>query len=97
MKHSGLKGETERLIVSAQDHAINTRDYYKHVMKQGLTDKCRMTNVSGCQTLATEKYLNRHNQVAAQCHLDICMYYGTKVMWPDRVIVNDKLTALCHS
>ena len=35
--------------------------------------------ISGCQTLAAGKYLNRHNQVAAQLHLDICKHYAIKV------------------
>ena len=35
--------------------------------------------ISGCQTLAADQYLNRHNQVAAQLHLDICRHYGIKV------------------
>ena len=32
--------------------------------------------IYGCQTLAADKYLNRHNQVAAQLHLD---HYAIKV------------------
>ena len=35
MKHTGLKGETEGLITAAQDQALNTRHYSKHVIKQG--------------------------------------------------------------
>ena len=59
-----------------------------HIIKQGSTDRCRMCHtqvetvehiLSGCQTLAAEKYLNRHNQVAAQLHLDICKHYAIKV------------------
>ena len=39
MKHTGLKGETEGLITAAQDQALNTRYYSKHIIKQGtLTD-----------------------------------------------------------
>ena len=87
-KHTGLKGETEGLITAAQDQALNTRYYSKHITKQGTTDKCRMCHtqpetvkhiISGCQTLAADQYLNRHNQVAAQLHLDICRHYGIKV------------------
>ena len=73
MKYTGLKGETEGLITAAQHQALNTRYYNKHVIKQGSTDRCRMCytqaetveHISGCQTLAADKYLNRHNQVAA--------------------------------
>ena len=88
MKHTGLKGETEGLIIAAQDQALNTRYYSMHIIKQGTPDRCRMCHtqpvtveciISGCQTLAADQYLNRHNQVAAQLHLDICRHYGIKV------------------
>ena len=88
MKHTGLKGETEGLITAAQDQALKTRYYSKHIIKQGSTDKCRMCNsqpetvehiISGCQSLAVDQYLNRHNQVAAQLHLDICKHYNIAV------------------
>ena len=42
MKHAGLKGETEGLITAAQDQALNTRYYSKHIIKQGTTDRCTM-------------------------------------------------------
>ena len=58
--------------------------------------------ISGCQTLAIDKYLNRHNQVAAQLHLDICKHCVIKVYaqhWyqhnPELVIENEKATILC--
>ena len=38
MKHTGLKGETEGLITAAQDQALNTRYYSKHIIKQGTMD-----------------------------------------------------------
>ena len=88
MKHTGLRGETEGLITTAPDQALNTRYYSKHIIKQEATDRCRVCPtqtetvehiISGCQTLAADQYLNRHNQVAAQLHLDICKHYGIKV------------------
>ena len=42
MKHNGLKGENEGLITAAQDQALNTRYYSKHIIKQGTTDRCRI-------------------------------------------------------
>ena len=33
MKYTGLKGETEGLITAAQDQALNTRYYSKHIIK----------------------------------------------------------------
>ena len=113
MKHTGLKGETEGLIIAAQDQALNTRYYSKHIMKKGETDKCRMCHqlpetvehiMAGCQALAADKYLDRHNKVAAELHLDICKHYGIEVQaqhWyehkPDRVMENDQVTVLWDS
>ena len=88
MKHTGLKGETEGLITAAHDQALNTKYYSKHIIKQDTTDQCRMCQsqpetvehiISGCQTLTADQYLNRHNKVAAQLHLDICKHYNIKV------------------
>ena len=42
MRHNGLKGETEGPITAAQDQALYTRYYNKHIMKEGHTDKCKM-------------------------------------------------------
>ena len=87
MKHTGPKGETEELITATQHQALNTRYYSKHIIKQGMSDRCRKCHtqpdtvehiISGCQRLATDQYLNRHNQVATQLHLDICRHYGIK-------------------
>ena len=38
MKHAELKGETKGLITAAQDQALNTRCYSKHIIKQDTTD-----------------------------------------------------------
>ena len=53
------------------------------------------------QTLAADQYLNSHNQVAAQLHLDIYKNYDIKVEakhWnqhnPERITENDKATIL---
>ena len=88
MKHTRCKGETEGLITAAQNQVLSTRYYSKHIIKQGTTDRCRMCHtqpetvehiISGCQTLEADQYHNRHNQVAAHLHVDICRHYGIKV------------------
>ena len=85
MKCVGLKSETEGLVVAAQDQALKTRYYSKHIMKEGTMDKCRMCHqmpdtakhiMAGCQKLAATQYLDRHNKVATVLHMDICKYYG---------------------
>ncbi|KAK2549069.1 hypothetical protein P5673_030569 [Acropora cervicornis] len=39
---SNLKGETEGLLVAAQDQALNTRNYQKVICGQKVESKCRM-------------------------------------------------------
>ena len=63
-------------------------------------DKIRVTKTI-IIILAADKYLNRHNQVAAQLHLDICKHYAIKVdaqHWyqhnPEQVMENQKTTIL---
>ena len=60
--------------------------------------------ISGCQALAADQYLNRHNQVAAQLHLDICKHYNIKVevqQWYqhklEQVVENELATILWDS
>ena len=60
--------------------------------------------ISGCQTLAADQYLNRHNEVAVQIPLDICKHYGIKVnakSWYEhkasRVTENEQVTILWDS
>ena len=74
MRYTGLKGETEGLITATQDQALNTRYYSKHIIKKESTDRWRMFDTQAetvehvtfeYKTLAADKYLNRHNQVAA--------------------------------
>ena len=112
MKHNGLKKETEGLIVAAQDQALKTRYYTKHVMQQGDTDVCRMCHqqpktvehiMTGCTAMAADQYLQRH-KVAAELHLGICKHYGIDMQgkhWyqhkPDRVIDNEAVTILWDS
>ena len=38
MKHTGLKGEAEGLIILAQDQALNYRYYNKYIIKKSATD-----------------------------------------------------------
>ena len=60
--------------------------------------------MAGCIAIAADMYLNRHNKVAAELHLDICKHYGIDTQakhWykhkPDRVVENDDVTVLWDS
>ena len=78
---SNLKGETEGLLVAAQDQAINTRNYQKVICGQQVESKCRLCSqheetvdhiVSGCEVLAKTEYISRHSNAAAYLHWNIC-------------------------
>jgi hypothetical protein len=60
-----LKGEKARLVIAAQDEALNTRYYQSNIMKQPSDSKCRMCYkaeehtthiVAGCTTVAPSDY-----------------------------------------
>ena len=113
IKHITLKGEKEGLIIIVQDQSINSRYCHKHILKKGAIGKCIICHIqprlwgniiSRCQTLAAEKYLNRHNQVTAQLHTEICKHYGIKVdaqHWyqnsSELATENDKVTMIRDS
>lgn len=107
LRSSGLKGETESLIIAAQDQALKTRYYQKNILKQSIDSKCRMCNraeehishlVAGCSTLAPTEYTHRHNKVAAYIHWIICRELGVQVQdkyyehVPEKVLnINDTI------
>ena len=85
---SNLKGETEGLLVAAQDQAINTRNYQKVICGQQVESKCRMCLqheetvdhiVSGCEVLAKTEYISRHNNAAAYLHWSICKDHDIEI------------------
>jgi hypothetical protein len=80
-----LFGETEGFIIAIQDKVILTKNYRKHIIKDGtVEDKCRKCHltgetiehiVSGCPLLAQTEYLHRHNQIANIIHQKIAIKY----------------------
>lgn len=107
LKSSGLKGETESLIIAAQDQALNTRYFQKHILKQDVDSRCRLCNkaeehishiVSGCTILAPTEYTKRHNNVANYIHWKLCKHFGAKTSekyyqhQPEKVVNVDDVT-----
>ena len=85
---SNLKGETEGLLVVAQDQSLNTRNYQKVICDQQVESKCRMYSqheetvnhiLSGCEVLARTEYITKHNKAAAYLHWRICQAYDIEV------------------
>ncbi len=88
LRSSGLKGETESLIIAAQDQAFNTRYHQRKILNLQVDGRCRMCGVteetvshiiSGCSTLAGTDYKERHNKVASYIHWTVCKEFGVEV------------------
>ena len=88
LKSSGLKPETEGLIIAAQDQCLPTRSYRFRIIKDGTNPMCRLCGkfektiehiTAGCHTLAVKEYIHRHNRVAAYVHYKILQHYNIQV------------------
>ena len=76
-----LYPETKGFMVAIQNQVVSTRNYQKYILKeQVMTDKCRKCNsqsetiehiLSGCESLAGTKYLERHNKAAAIIYFEL--------------------------
>ncbi|XP_030767020.1 uncharacterized protein LOC115890810 [Sitophilus oryzae] len=80
-----LTGEIEGFICAIEDQVIATRSHRKFVLKENITDRCRMCNQfsesiqhisSGCPTLAPTSYTERHNNIAKIIHLELSLILG---------------------
>ena len=109
LKGTGLKAETERLIIAAQDQSLATRLYHNKIIKDGTSLLCRLCNrydesinhiLSGCLEFAKTEYIKRHNNAAAYMHWKILKHYNIKAndKWyehqPETVTENEKVTIL---
>ena len=109
LKSSGLKAETEGLIIAAQDQSLPTKNYQAHVSKTIKDDKCRICKtkpetidhlISGCSTIAATEYLERHNKIGRYIHWKICKEFNIPVtdQWykhtPADVVENESTTVL---
>jgi hypothetical protein len=72
LKFGDIKGETESVIMAAQDQAISTNYFKKKILKQEIESGCRLCKeyeetidhlTSGCPTLAKNEYIIRHDKV----------------------------------
>ena len=77
LRSTGLKAETEGLIIAAQDQSLPTKSYFARIVKDGSSPLCRICHkyeetvdhiISGCPELAKTDYLERHDKAAAYIH-----------------------------
>ena len=109
LKGTGLKAETEGLIIAAQDQSLATRLYHNRIIKDGTNPLCRLCStydesiehiLAGCPELAKVEYLKRHNNAAAYIHWKILEHYNIKATekWyehnPETVTENERVTIL---
>ena len=109
LKGTGLKAETEGLIIAAQDQSLATRLYHHKIMKDGTSPLSRLCNrcdesidhiLSGCPELAKTEYIRKHNNAAAYMHWKILKHYNIKANdkgyehQPEAVTENGKVTML---
>ena len=87
LKGTGLKAETEGLIIAAQDQSLATRLYHHKIIKDGTSPLCRLCNrcdesidhiLSGCPELAKTEYIKRHNNAEAYMYWKILKHYNIK-------------------
>lgn len=81
LKYGGMRGETESLLIAAQDQALRTHYYEKNILRLEVDGRCRLCKeawetvdhiVSGCSVLAQHEYIQRHNRVCSFLHYEIC-------------------------
>ena len=105
---SGLKGESESLIIEDQDQALNMCKHHRNIMKHLTINakRCYKTEeqikhiVAGCTTLKPLEYTNRHNKVTGYIQWTICKHTGLHITdkyyehIPERVIYVNSTTIM---
>ena len=88
LRSAGLKGETESLIVTAQDQTLNTKYHQRKILKKQIDGNFRVCGKAqetvshiraGCPMLASTEYLHRHNRVACYVHWVVWREFGCEV------------------
>jgi len=85
LSSASLKRATESAICAIQEQAVTTNYIKKHILRTENSDICRACRreketihhvISGCETLAPTKYLERHDNVCKYVHMLLLNEYG---------------------
>ena len=85
LKSGDIKGETESIIVAAQDQAISINYFKNKILKEETESKCWLCKkyeetidhlTSGSPILAKNEYLMRHDKVCTHLHYSVCKALG---------------------
>ena len=77
-----LKKGTEGLVLAAQEQALRTNWIKKNIDGQDISEKCRMCGkmdesivhvITECKKLAQKEYKQRHDGIARNVHLEMCI------------------------
>ena len=109
MRNSSLKGETEALIVMAQEYALKTTVVKCNIDKTENNPLCIICGeknetdthlVCACKVLAQKEYKRRHENIARIVHWELCGRYnlGRVDKWcghhPNGVLENESVKIL---
>ena len=88
MSREDLKAETESGIVAAQDQAIQTKYHTTKILHTQTESRCRIRQqfdettehiISACPILVKEQYIQRHDSVYVELHVNICKEIWVKL------------------
>ena len=81
LRKGNFKGETESLLIAAQNNAVRTNHIKTRIDKTQQNSKCRLCGdrdetinhiISECSKLAPNEYKTRHDRVGKVIHWEMC-------------------------
>ena len=88
LENGDLKGETESLIMTAQEQILNTNSVKKHIYACSEPSLCRLCGekeenvshiMSSCKMLAQRDYKCRRDKICSNVHWNLCKKFGFDV------------------
>ena len=94
LRNTGVKAETEGLMIAAQDQSLPSKSNFARIVKGGtspLPGYATSTKniISGSPELAKTDHLKRHNKAAAYIKEGVCQHHSIEVTerWNEEVTI----------